>query len=410
MNQSLSDDTSSYNYKKCLDVFYSFLILGLSCFGGPVAHIAYFRRIFVEQKCWLSEHDYADVVALCQFLPGPASSQVALALGLMRAGPWGAVAAWIAFTLPSAFMMIAIASGLMLTHGIIGNALMHGLKLVTIAIVAQAVWSMARQFCSDYRRMLIALFVFVMLEVMATSAAQIFMLMMGTAAGYIFCRSERGVNVTTLPTAISIKTALICLLLYITLLVFELSFSSDAHSSESVILFNAFYRAGALVFGGGHVVLPLLQSAIVDKGWINVDQFIAGYGATQAMPGPLFTFAAYLGASVHIGPGGIIGAFIALIAIFIPGVLILLAALPFWARMRQNEIAHSLIIGAHASVVGILGFTLYSTLIMPNLNQPIDILISAGGFILAISTRLPPWTLVCFGLISGMLITYVWGM
>src|SRR5690348_15546751 len=302
------------------EVLLIYLKLGLSCFGGPIAHIGYFRDEFVVRRRWLDESAYADVVALCQFLPGPASSQVGFSIGLMRAGYLGAAAAWTGFTLPSAILLVLFAYGAGNLHGTIGSGLLHGLKLVAVAIDAQAVWGMARTLCPDRERASIALVAALIILLSSSSIAQIGAIVFGAVAGLWLCRAPASTpsEQSHASVPVSRRAGLLALAIFL-LLLFGLPILKTLTHSQAVALFDAFYRSGALVFGGGHVVLPLLREATVGQGWVSDDVFLAGYGAAQAVPGPLFTFAAYLGAAMDAPPNGPAGAAISLVGIFVPG-------------------------------------------------------------------------------------------
>jgi chromate transporter len=312
-----------------LEVLLAFGKLGVTCFGGPIAHIGYFREEFVIRRRWLDEHTYADLVALCQFLPGPASSQVGFSIGLMRGGYLGGFAAWTAFTLPSAIALILFAYGANALQGPIGTGLLHGLKLVAVAIVAQAVWGMARTLAPDRERASIAAIAALIILFSTASVAQIGAIALGGVAGLWFCRAapSAGAGQGHLPMPVSRSVGLLALASFF-LLLGGLPVLSALSNSQGVTLFDAFYRSGALVFGGGHVVLPLLREVTVTPGWVSDDVFLTGYGAAQAVPGPLFTFAAYLGAVMKPSPHGVAGATISLIAIFLPGILVLMGTLP----------------------------------------------------------------------------------
>src|SRR5262249_27941394 len=344
-----------------VEVLLAFAKLGVSSFGGPIAHIGYFRQEFVVRRRWLGEQAYADLVALCQFLPGPASSQVGFSLGLMRAGYLGGLAAWVAFTLPSAVALLLFAYGATALTGEIGSGLLHGLKLVAVAIVAQAVWGMARTLCPDRERASIALVAALIILLSSSSIAQIGAIVFGAIAGLWLCRAPA--STASEPSQawgpLSRRAGLLALATFF-LLLFGLPLVRSLTHSQAVALFEAFYRSGALVFGGGHVVLPLLREATVAQGWVTDDVFLAGYGAAQAVPGPLFTFAAYLGAVMDAPPNGLPGAAISLVGIFVPGLLALVAALPFWYTFRRRPRAQAVMRGVNAAVVGLLGAALYN--------------------------------------------------
>lgn len=381
------------------EVFAAFLKLGLTSFGGPIAHLGYFRDELVVRRRWIDEAGYGDLVALCQFLPGPASSQVGFALGLLRAGLLGALAAWTAFTLPSAALMIGFAYGAGFLTGPIGVALVHGLKLVAVAVVAQAVLGMARSLTPDGTRAAIALGALTLVTLAGGAAGQLGAIALGALAGLRICRTGPPAPVAHVGFKASRRVAGICLVLFFGLLV-ALPALHAATDAQSVALFDAFYRSGALVFGGGHVVLPLLQAEVVPPGWIADNAFLAGYGAAQAVPGPLFTFAAYLGAAVRPEPNGIAGGVLALVAVFLPGLLILLAALPFWEALRARPAAQAALRGSNAAVVGILGAALYDPVWTSAVLNPRDFLIAGAGFVALVGWKCPPW-LVVIGMVTG---------
>ncbi|MGY3614876.1 chromate efflux transporter [Bradyrhizobium sp. USDA 10063] len=384
-----------------LEVLLVFLKLGLTSFGGPIAHIGYFRSEFVERRKWLDEQSYADLVALCQFLPGPASSQVGFALGLMRAGYRGALAAWTGFTLPSAIALVLFAYGASALSGPVGTGLVHGLKLVAVAIVAQAVWGMARTLCPDRERASIATIAAVIILFSTSSVAQIGAILLGGLAGLWLCRAAQPSGESHFAVPVSRAAALAALAAFFVLLV-GLPILARLWPSSGIALFDAFYRSGALVFGGGHVVLPLLREAVVTPGWVGDDVFLTGYGAAQAVPGPLFTFAAYLGAVVKTSPHGVAGAIVGLLGIFLPGVLILFAALPYWDGFRKHPSAQAMMRGVNAAVVGILGAALYDPVWTSTVQTPGDFAIALVGFVLLIAWRAPPLVVVAFSAIAGM--------
>ncbi|GAA1698800.1 chromate efflux transporter [Microbacterium sediminicola] len=385
------------------EVFLAFLRLGVTSFGGPIAHLGYFRDDLIARRKWMSDKAYADLVALCQFLPGPASSQVGFALGLERAGAWGAVAAFLAFTLPSAILMVAIAFGASLFEGVIGTGLLTGLKTVAVAIVAQAVWGMAKTLTPDARRASIAVVAAVVALMLAGSLGQIAAIALGAVAGLVLCRPRAGEVAGLLRFPVSRTVGIVSLALF-TILLLGLPLIAAAAGSGAVSLFDAFYRAGALVFGGGHVVLPLLQASVVTPGWVSADQFFAGYGAAQAMPGPLFAFAAYLGTLSSEGPGGVLGAAIALLAVFLPGFLLLIGVLPFWNALRSRLWMQALMRGANAAVVGILGAALYTPLFTTSVVGAGSFSLALGCFVLLTAWKLPPWLVVLVGAAGGVLL------
>lgn len=385
-----------------VEVLLVFFKLGISCFGGPIAHIGYFRDEFVIRKRWLDEQAYADLVALCQFLPGPASSQVGFSIGLMRAGYRGGLAAWTGFTLPSAIILVLFAYGASFLSGPIGLGLLHGLKLVAVAIVAQAVWGMARTLCPDRERASIALAAALIILFSTSSTAQIGAIALGGIAGLVLCRGAP-------PTAAGHHIALpvsrtagsVALMIFFVLLG-GLPIVRSLGGLQGVALFEAFYRSGALVFGGGHVVLPLLRQAFVTPGWVSDNTFLAGYGAAQAVPGPLFTFAAYLGTVVTPSPHGVLGAALGLFGIFLPGVLILLGTLPFWDTFRKRADAQAIMRGVNAAVVGLLGAALYNPVWTSSINAPADFGVALLGFVLLTVWRAPPFLVVIVSALGGV--------
>ncbi|HTR13264.1 MAG TPA: chromate efflux transporter [Roseiarcus sp.] len=381
------------------EVFVAFLKLGLISFGGPIAHLGYFRAEFVERRRWLSEQAFVDLIALAQFLPGPASSQTGFAIGLMRAGYAGGGAAWLGFTLPSAFLLILFAWGAgSLADTRWGLGLLHGLKLVAVAIVAQAVMGMARSLCPDRARASIAVMAIFVYLALSGSLGQIVAILFGGAAGLVVRRGAVDGRAIAMPVPVSRAAALAFLALFFGLL--GLTFVPAGRTP--IGLFDAFYRSGALVFGGGHVVLPLLHGAVVDKGWISDSAFLAGYGAAQAVPGPLFTFAAYLGAAASVPPGDVANALIALIAIFLPGVLILMGTLPFWQSLSGRPQARAAMEGVNASVVGLLAVVLYNPVWTSAVITPLDFAIVAAAFALLVAWRAPPLAAVLLCAAAGL--------
>lgn len=383
------------------EVFWAFLALGLTSFGGPVAHLGYFRTAFVERRQWLSEQAYADLVALCQFLPGPASSQVGFALGLMRAGPWGAAMAWLAFTLPSAIVLVLFALGAAVLDGPVASGIIHGLKVVAVAIVAHAVWGMARNLCPDKTRTGIALAAVFAVVLVSGPLGQVAAIVLGGVAGLLLCRQSAVASSSeSLHFPVTRRAGALALGVFAALLVLLPLLAASAGWLNVV---DAFYRSGALVFGGGHVVLPLLEAEVVQSGWITADEFLAGYGAAQAVPGPLFTFAAYLGALLP-GIPSVIGALLALLAIFVPGFLLLVGVLPFWNQFRQWSSAQALMRGANAAVVGILGAALYQPVWTSAILGPYEFVLALTGFLLLTVWKLPAWLVVIVVALGGVMI------
>jgi chromate transporter len=387
--------------RSAFEVLITFLKLGLTSFGGPIAHLGYFREEIVVRRRWVDDVTFTDIVALCQFLPGPASSQVGISLGLVRAGYWGALAAWTGFTLPSAVLMTAFAYGAGVLGGALGNGVLHGLTLVAVAVVAQAVWGMARTLCPDRSRASIACIAAVMILLTTSSVVQIGAIVWGAVAGLWLCRTGTPIASAPLGVPISRRAGAVALTSFFVLLV---GLSLAAGASRDVAVFDAFYRSGAMVFGGGHVVLPLLSKAFVTSGWVSQDSFLAGYGAAQAMPGPLFTFAAYLGAVAGPTPQGIAGAALGLAGIFLPGVLILLGAVPFWDVLRQRVAAQAIMRGINAAVVGLLGAALYNPLWTSSVKSSGDFALALAGFVLLTAWRAPPLIVVMLGVIGGMVL------
>lgn len=385
------------------EVFKAFLLLGLTSFGGPVAHLGYFRTEFVVRRQWLSEQAYADLVALCQFLPGPASSQVGFALGLMRGGPWGAAMAWLAFTLPSAVVLVLFALGATVLEGPVASGIVNGLKVAAVAIVAHAVWGMARNLCPDRTRAGIALAAVFAVVAISGPLGQVTAISVGGLAGLALCRQAAAVGPSeSLHFSVTAKVGALSLVLFAGLLI-GLPLLAATFDGQTLGVIDAFYRSGALVFGGGHVVLPLLEAEVVQSGWVSAEEFLAGYGAAQAIPGPLFTFSAYLGALVPAS-GGVLIAMVALLAIFIPGFLLLLGVLPFWNRFRRWGSAQALMRGANAAVVGILGAALYQPVWMSAVAGPPEFALALTGFLLLTRWPLPAWAVVIVMALGGLLI------
>lgn len=386
-----------------LEVFLAFLALGVTSFGGPIAHLGYFRNAFVLRRRWLDEQSFADLVSLCQFLPGPASSQVGFSIGLMRAGYLGGLAAWTAFTLPSAILLVCFALGADALQTPVGLAVLHGLRLVAVAIVGQAVWGMARALCPDIQRAAIALAAALVIAFSGSALAQIGVIVVGGLAGLVLCRGAPTAPVGHFAVPVSRGVAGVFLVTFFLLLV-GLPILKSLVPSSALAVFEAFYRSGALVFGGGHVVLPLLREAFVRPGWISDDAFLQGYGAAQAVPGPLFTFAAYLGASVRPSPHGILGAAYGLVGIFLPGLLILLGTLPFWDSFRRRIGAQAIMRGINAAVVGLLGAALYALASGGTIKDWRDIALASAGFILLVLLRMPPLVIVVGTVIGSVAI------
>jgi len=381
-----------------------FFKLGLSCFGGPIAHIGYFHEEFVVRRRWLDEATFTNVVALCQFLPGPASSQVGFSIGLIRAGYPGALAAWAGFTVPSAIALVLFAYGAAAINGPVGAGLLHGLQLVAVAIVGQAVWGMSRALCPDWQRVLIALTAALFILLCAASLAQLGAILLGGTAGLWLCRTATPAAMSSIIVPVTRRAGLISLTIFSVLL---LGLPLLHRFSTAGALFDAFYRSGALVFGGGHVVLPLLRAAFVTPGWVTDDAFLAGYGAAQAVPGPLFTFAAYLGAVVAPAPHGVAGALLGILGIFLPGMLILLGALPFWETLRTRASAQAALRGVNAAVVGLLGAALYNPVWTTSVKTIGDFVLVLFSFVLLTVGRIPPLVVVIISALGGLALAVV---
>lgn len=385
-------------------VFLIFLRLGLTSFGGPVAHLGYFRAEFVSRRGWLSERSYADLVALCQFLPGPASSQVGIALGLSRAGYGGALAAWTGFTLPSAALLILFALGLTHYGSLLPLGALHGLKVVAVAVVAQAVWGMARNLCTDTLRITIMVLAACVVLLQTSAWAQVGVMAAAGLAGLLLFKPAQTDAHDPLPISLGRRAGTAWLALFLALLV-GLPLAHELIADQTLAMVDAFYRSGSLVFGGGHVVLPLLQGEVVQPGWVDGQTFLAGYGATQAMPGPLFTFAAFLGAAMNQAPTGISGGLIALLAIFAPSFLLILGALPFWEALRRSPRIQAALIGVNAAVVGLLLAALYQPVWTSAIGRPQDFGLALLALVALMVWKLPPWLVVMGGGVSGWLLS-----
>lgn len=384
-------------------MFLIFLRLGLTSFGGPIAHLGYFREAFVTRRQWLSERSYAELVALCQFLPGPASSQVGIALGLSRAGYGGAAAAWAGFTLPSAIALILFAVGLSHYGTAIPGGALHGLKVVAVAVVAQAVWGMARNLCRGAVKVTLMLIAACIVLLAPSAWSQVGVITAGGVAGLLLFKPQTHTEPDSLPIAISRRAGAIWLALFVVLLV-GLPILADGLPNPVLALVDAFYRTGALVFGGGHVVLPLLQAEVVPPQWVSNDVFLAGYGATQAVPGPLFTFAAFLGASMTHAPSGWLGGMIALLAIFAPSFLLICGALPFWASLRTSPRTQAALAGVNAAVVGLLLAALYRPVWTSAIFSGYDVALAVLALVALMAWKLPPWLVVIgCGMLGGLL-------
>jgi len=399
-------ETGAAQRASFLEVLLVFLRLGVTSFGGPVAHLGYFRAEFVERRKWLDEAAYVDIVALCQFLPGPASSQVGITLGTLRAGLPGALAAWFGFTMPSAVAMIAFGYGVAELGDISHVPWLHGLKIVAVAVVAQAVWGMARSLCPDRERATLAAGAAVLALAEPSAAGQIGAIVAGGLIGWWLLPEASGNKAAPLAVNIGRPLAVGALVLFFALL-FGLPALAAASSNHITALIGSFYRSGALVFGGGHVVLPLLQQAVVPPGWVSNDVFLAGYGAAQAVPGPLFTFAAYLGTMMRPAPNGWTGGLISLVAIYLPSFLLLIGILPLWDALRTRMGVQAALKGVNAAVVGLLLAALYRPVWTSAIFTPADFALGVVALLLLVMWRVPPWAVVVLGAVGATIIANI---
>jgi chromate transporter len=388
-------------------VLFAFLKLGLLSFGGPVAHLGYFRNEFVQRRKWLEDAEYADLVALCQFLPGPASSQVGMAIGLRRAGILGALAAWTGFTLPSAVLMCAFGFGVRWLGADAQAGWLHGLKIAAVAVVAQAVWGMGRSACADAPRVGLMLAAAAAMLVSRGTIAQLGVLACAGVFGWLLLRK----HVTPRPhlravAALPFSVSNLALLVYFALLAL-LPLAARMTHVHAVELMDSFYRTGALVFGGGHVILPLLRAEVVPPGWISESAFLAGYGAAQAVPGPLFTFAAYLGTAMQPAPAGVPGALLCLVSIFLPGLLLVIGALPYWDRLRGSIAARAAILAVNAAVVGILLAALIDPIGTSAIVAPRDAVVALCALVLLTVLKAPPVVVVLLCALAGQVLALV---
>jgi chromate transporter len=373
--------------------------LGLTSFGGPIAHLGYFRDEYVARRKWLDEQSYADLVALCQFLPGPASSQVGIGIGIIRAGLLGGVLAWIGFTLPSALALMVFAVGVQ-NFFVEDAGWLHGLKIVAVAVVAQAVWGMARSLCPDRERATIAILAAIAVLAFPTAAGQVLTIVAAGLIGWRLLPTAALPSSQVVRVSLGRRTGAIAWALLIGLLI-GLPLLRQAAPSQALAVFDSFFRVGALVFGGGHVVLPLLWAEVVPPGWVTDEQFVAGYGAAQAVPGPLFTFAAYLGVVLQQPPNGLPGGLLALVAIFLPSFFLMLGALPFWDTVRSHPGFQSALRGINAGVVGLLTAALYHPVWTSAILGAADFALGLAAFGLLMVWRLPPWLVVVLTAAGG---------
>ncbi|QRY17168.1 chromate transporter [Bacillus cereus] len=395
----MNHTTQQSRFKILLEVLLVSIRLGLTSFGGPIAHLGYFHEEYVRKRKWMDEKSYADLVALCQFLPGPASSQVGIGIGVKRAGVLGGILAFIGFTLPSVIALIIFA--LVLQGLNIGDvSWIHGLKIVAVVVVAHAILGMAQKLTPDLQRKSIALFALVGTLLWQTAFTQVGVILLSGLVGYLIYKNHADNDEAKLSFPISRKLGVICLSLFFGLLIF-LPILREVTSLNWIAMFDSFYRAGSLVFGGGHVVLPLLEREFVPTGWMDEASFLAGYGATQAVPGPLFTFAAYIGAVI----GGWQGGLLATVAIFLPAFLLILGTLPFWDQLRRNPKIKGALMGVNAAVVGILISAFYHPIWTSAILQPVDFAFAAILFSMLVYWKLSPWIIVVVGAVGGTIIS-----
>lgn len=397
------DDTPPTRTVSALDVFLAFLRQGLTAFGGPTAHLGYFRREFVVKRGWLSEAAFADLLALCHFLPGPASSQMGMAIGLRQAGLAGALAAFAGFTLPAAVAMIAFAAYAPNLTAQFGDGWLHGLKVAAAAVVLQAVVQMARTLAVGPIRAGLAIGATLGLVVAQSPTAQMAVLAAGGLIGIALLRDGGQAAPPDDPAhTVDPQSAAIALALFALLLV-GLPIAASLLQNTGLGLASVYYRTGSLVVGGGHVVLPLLEREVVDRGWLNQDTFLTGYGMVQALPGPLLSFAGYVGALQTYGPRGIVGGLIALFAIFLPSLLLITGVLPFWDRLKRERWARGLTAGVGATVVGVLAAALWDPVLMATVRVPADWALVAAAFVFLQVAKLPPWLVVIgFAVATGV--------
>ena len=397
----MKDNSKKGTLSSLLEILFISSRLGLTSFGGPIAHLGYFHNEYVCRRKWMDEKSYADLVALCQFLPGPASSQVGIGIGVMRGGILGGIVSFIGFTLPSVVAMVLFAI-ILQGFDLRDAGWIHGLKLVAVAVVAHALVGMAKNLTPDIKRKAIALFALVGTLMWQTVFTQVSVITISALVGFLLYRHQADNNNSKISFPVSKGFGLICLVLFVGLL-FLLPILREVTSLEWIAMFDSFYRSGSLVFGGGHVVLPLLQGEFLATGWVSKDEFLAGYGAAQAVPGPLFTFAAYLGAVMNGWWGGIL----ATIAIFLPAFLLILGSLPFWNSLRRNPKIKGALMGVNAAVVGILIAAFYQPIWTSSILAPIDFAFSAILFSMLEYWKLPPWVIVVTGAIGGSLMVLI---
>lgn len=386
------------NLKTLMEILIISTRLGFTSFGGPVAHLGYFHEEYVRRRKWMDEKSYADLVALCQFLPGPASSQVGMGIGIMRAGVLGGIVSFLGFTLPSVVALVLFALVLQ-EMGVTDAGWIHGLKIVAVAVVGHAVLGMAQKLTPDLKRKAIALLALVVILMWQTAFSQVAVILLSALVGFLLYKHHASGEEAKVKIPISRRLAVICLLIFFGLLIL-LPIIREATTLEWLALFDSFYRSGSLVFGGGHVVLPLLEREFVPTGWLTEEQFLAGYGAAQAVPGPLFTFAAYIGAVINGWKGGML----ATVAIFLPAFLLITGTLPFWDSLRQNPKIKGALMGVNAAVVGILIAAFYHPIFTSSIQAPVDFAFAAILFSMLVYWKLPPWMVVIAGALGGIVI------
>ena len=390
---------SSRQHGSLIEVLVVATRLGLTSFGGPVAHLGYFREEYVVRRHWLDEQRYADLVALCQLLPGPVSSQVGIAVGTIRAGLAGGLVAWFGFTLPSALALLAFAYGVR-EADVTGAGWLFGLKIAAVAVVANAVWGMARSLAPDRERMTVAILAAALLLFWTTALSQVIVIVLGGVLGWLFLRAPAATNEGSGPSSLSARFGLAAWALFFVILA-VLPLLSEAVDAQPLALFDSFYRTGSLVFGGGHVVLPLLHSEVVPPGWVTEEEFVAGYGAAQAVPGPLFTFSSYLGAVMQPEPNGWQGAAIAVVAVFLPSFFLIVGALSFWHVLLAHAAFRQALIGVNAAVVGLLLAALYDPVWTSAVTRLEDFALALVALLMLAFWKFPPWLVVLFSAVGG---------
>jgi chromate transporter len=389
------------SFKTLLEIFLVSTRLGLTSFGGPVAHLGYFHEEYVRRRQWMDERSYADLVALCQFLPGPASSQVGIGIGAVRAGVLGGILAFIGFTFPSIVALILFAT-LLQGFDVANAGWIHGLKIVAVVVVAHAILGMAKTLTPDIYRKTLALIALIVTLLWPAAFTQVGIILVSAVIGFLFVKNQDKFVESTIHVPISRTFAYSCLILFFGLL-FLLPVMAKVFSFEWLMMFDSFYRSGALVFGGGHVVLPLLEREFVPTGWLSEEAFLAGYGAAQAVPGPLFTFAAYIGTVMNGWKGGLLATF----AIFLPAFLLIFGTLPFWSSLRKSPKVKGALMTVNAAVVGILIAAFYQPIWTSSILNPVDFALAAILFSMLVFWKLPPWVVVLTGAIGGFLFSLI---